>query len=606
MKQILINASQRDEVRLAIVENKQLIELDIDLPKKNIKSNIYKGTISRVEPGLEAAFVNFGRTRHGFLPFKEISPEIFTPGKPKTSRDCIENGKEIVVQIDKEERGTKGAALSTYLSLAGKYLVLLPKNPNTGGVSRRLEGSDRFNAKKILNELNIPSNMSIILRTSGLHSTKEMLEWDMNYLIQIYENILENSVLKEAPYLIYEESSMLARVIRDYIDDNIDEIIIDDKSFYDDFLNAKKHFIPHSKVKVENYNKSTPMFSNYRIEVQVQSVYRRKVTLPSGGNIIFDTTEALTSIDVNSAKSTKGGDIEETALNTNLEAAVMLCTQLRLRDIGGLIVVDFIDMMAINSQKAVMRKMAELAKLDKAKIQFNRISKFGLMEISRQKLRSSIIDNSDGACPTCSGTGHIKSLSSQSISLVRMLEEEAIKNDKSLTVYLPVRLATYLLNEKRELIQAIEERNSLDIKIVPDPEIEATSYLIDRENLTKEAFKASLNTKVAPKDNKTIEQTNYSDQPALVSSVTPKTQPPKPKYNNLNDKQETGMLKNIINKVKSIFTTKEKKVYKRRQANGKKRFSKNYYNKYSKYKSYNRKKNLHRKNNTSNKNQNTP
>ena len=606
MKQILINASQRDEVRLAIVENKQLIELDIDLPKKNIKSNIYKGTISRVEPGLEAAFVNFGRTRHGFLPFKEISPEIFTPGKPKTSRDCIENGKEIVVQIDKEERGTKGAALSTYLSLAGKYLVLLPKNPNTGGVSRRLEGSDRLNAKKILNELNIPSNMSIILRTSGLHSTKEMLEWDMNYLIQIYENILENSVLKEAPYLIYEESSMLARVIRDYIDDNIDEIIIDDKSFYDDFLNAKKHFIPHSKVKVENYNKSTPMFSNYRIEVQVQSVYRRKVTLPSGGNIIFDTTEALTSIDVNSAKSTKGGDIEETALNTNLEAAVMLCTQLRLRDIGGLIVVDFIDMMAINSQKTVMRKMAELAKLDKAKIQFNRISKFGLMEISRQKLRSSIIDNSDGACPTCSGTGHIKSLSSQSISLVRMLEEEAIKNDKSLTVYLPVRLATYLLNEKRELIQAIEERNSLDIKIVPDPEIEATSYLIDRENLTKEAFKASLNTKVAPKDNKTIEQTNYSDQPALVSSVTPKTQPPKPKYNNLNDKQETGVLKNIINKVKSIFTTKEKKVYKRRQANGKKRFSKNYYNKYSKYKSYNRKKNLHRKNNTSNKNQNTP
>jgi len=605
MKQILINASQRDEVRLAIVENKQLIELDIDLPKKNIKSNIYKGTISRVEPGLEAAFVNFGRARHGFLPFKEISPEIFTPGKPRTSRDCIENGKEIVIQIDKEERGTKGAALSTYLSLAGKYLVLLPKNPNTGGVSRRLEGSDRLNAKKILNELNVPNNMSVILRTSGLHSTKDMLEWDMNYLIQIYENILENSVLKEAPYLIYEESSMLARVIRDYIDDNIDEIIIDDKSFHDDFLNAKKHFIPHSKVKVENYNKSTPMFSNYRIEVQVQSVYRRKVTLPSGGNIVFDTTEALTSIDVNSAKSTKGGDIEETALNTNLEAAVMLCTQLRLRDIGGLIVVDFIDMMSISSQKTVMRKMAELAKLDKAKIQFNRISKFGLMEISRQKLRSSIIDNSDDACPTCSGTGHIKSLSSQSISLVRMLEEEAIKNDKSLTVYLPVRLATYLLNEKRELIQAIEERNSLSIKIVPDPEIEATSYLVDRENRTKEAFKASLNTKIAPKDNKTIGQTDYSHQPALVSSVTPKTQPPKPKYNNLNDKEEAGILKNIINKVKSIFTTKEKKVYKHRQTNGKKRFSKNYYNKYNKYKSYNRKKNLHRKNNTSNKNQNT-
>ena len=606
MKQILINASQRDEVRLAIVENKQLVELDIDLPKKNIKSNIYKGTISRVEPGLEAAFVNFGRTRHGFLPFKEISPEIFTPGKPKTSRDCIESGKEIVIQVDKEERGTKGAALSTYLSLAGKYLVLLPKNPNTGGVSRRFEGNDRLNAKKILNELNIPENMSVILRTSGLNSTKEMLEWDMNYLIQIHENIIESSVLKEAPYLIYEESSMLARVIRDYIDDNIDEIVIDDKSFYDDFLNAKKHFIPHSKVKVENYTKPTPMFSNYRIEVQVQSVYRRKVTLPSGGNVVFDTTEALTSIDVNSAKSTKGGDIEETALNTNLEAAVMLCTQLRLRDIGGLIVVDFIDMMSINSQKTVMRKMAELAKIDKAKIQFNRISKFGLMEISRQKLRSSIIDNSDDACPTCSGTGYIKSLSSQSISLVRMLEEEAIKSDKSLTIYLPVRLATYLLNEKRELIKEIEERNSLNIKIVPDPEIETTSYLIDRENMTKAAFKATLNNKGVSKDNKNINQPNTVNQTALVSSVTPKTQPPKPKYNNISNEKESGILKNIIDKVKSIFTTKEKKVYKNRQANGKKRFSKNYHNRYNKYKSYNRKRNnFHKKHNTSNKNQNT-
>tara|TARA_B100001996_G_scaffold58853_1_gene41831 strand:- start:1371 stop:3194 length:1824 start_codon:yes stop_codon:yes gene_type:complete len=607
MKQILINASQRDEVRLAIVENKQLIALDIDLPRKNIKSNIYKGTISRVEPGLEAAFVNFGRARHGFLPFKEISPEIFTSGKPKTSRDCIENGKEIVVQIDKEERGTKGAALSTYLSLAGKYLVLLPKNPNTGGVSRRFEGDDRLNAKKILNELNIPKNMSVILRTSALHSTKEMLEWDMNYLIQIYENIIESSVLKEAPYLIYEESSMLARVIRDYTDDNVDEIIIDDKKFYDDFLNAKKHFIPHSKVKIENYTKSTPMFSDYRIETQVQSVYRRKVTLPSGGNIVFDTTEALTSIDVNSAKSTKGGDIEETALNTNLEAAIMLCTQLRLRDIGGLIVVDFIDMMAINSQKTVMRKMAELSKVDKAKIQFNRISKFGLMEISRQKLRSSIIDNSEDSCPTCSGTGYIKSLSSQAISLVRILEEEAIKTDKALTVYLPVRLATYLLNEKREFIQEIEERHALSIKIVPDPEVEAASYLVDKENRTKEEFKASLNNKTTLKDNKSNVQTNSSHQTALVSSITPKTQPPKPRYNN---KKDVGLLANIVNKIKSIFSTEEKKVYKYRQSNGKKRFSKNHYNKYNKhnkYKTYNRKKNnSNRKSNTSSKNPNTP
>ena len=466
MKQILINASQREELRLAIVENNKLIELDIDLPSKNIKSNIYKGTISRVEPSLEAAFVNFGRTRHGFLPFKEISPDIFTAGKSKSARDCIEQGKEIVVQIDKEERGTKGAALSTYLSLAGKYLVLLPRNPNTGGVSRRLEGNDRLAAKKLLNDINVPEGMSVILRTSGLDTTKDTLEWDMNYLIQIFESILENSVLKKAPFLIYEESSMLARVVRDYIDESIDEVIIDDKKFHDDFLNAKEHFIPHSNIKIENYIKSVPIFSNFGIEAQVQSVYRRKVTLPSGGNIVFDTTEALTSIDVNSAKSTKGGDIEETALNTNLEAAISLSTQLRLRDIGGLVVVDFIDMMSLNSQKSVMKKMAELAKLDKAKIQFTRISKFGLMEISRQKLKSSIIDNNSEQCPTCGGSGQIKSLSTLSINLVRMLEEEAMKTNKPLTVYLPVRLATYLLNDKRELIQGIEERQKISIKVV--------------------------------------------------------------------------------------------------------------------------------------------
>ena len=457
MKQILINASQREEVRLAIVEDNKLTELDIDLPSKNIKSNIYKGTISRVEPSLEAAFVNFGRTRHGFLPFKEISDHIFVPGKPRSARDCIEPGKEIVIQVDKEERGTKGAALTTFLSLAGKYLVLLPKNPNTGGVSRRLEGNDRMAAKKLLSEINIPGGMSIILRTSGIDTTKEILEWDMNYLIQIFEQILESSVLKKAPFLIYEESSMLARVIRDYIDETIQEVIIDDEKYYNDFINGKDHFIPHSKIKIEHYTKSVPLFSNFGVEGQVQSVYRKKVTLPSGGNIVFDTTEALTSIDVNSAKSTKGGDIEETALNTNLEAADSLAIQLKLRDIGGLIVVDFIDMLSLNSQKSVMSKMAHLSKIDKAKMQFTRISKFGLMEISRQKLKSSIIDNNTEPCPTCGGSGVIKSLSTLSINLARVLEEEAMKTDKPMTIYLPVRLATYLLNEQRDIIKGIEE-----------------------------------------------------------------------------------------------------------------------------------------------------
>ncbi len=595
MKQILLNASQREEVRLAIVENKNLVELDIDLPTKNIKSNIYKGTISRVEPGLEAAFVNFGRARHGFLPFKEIAAELFTPGKPKTARDCIENGKEVVIQVDKEERGTKGAAITTYLKLAGKYLVLLPKNPNTGGISRRLEGSDRTNAKKLLEGLNVPENMSVILRTSALNTSKDALEWDMNYLIQIYENIVENAVLKKAPFLIYEESSMLARIIRDYVDDNTESIIIDDAKFYEDFMNAKKHFIPHSKIKVEHYDQTTPIFSNYRIETQVQSVYRRKITLPSGGNIVFDTTEALTSIDVNSAKSTKGGDIEETALNTNLEAATSLCTQLKLRDIGGLIVVDFIDMMSISSQKSVMRKMAELAKIDKAKIQFSRISKFGLMEISRQKLRASIIDNTDDSCPTCSGSGFIKSLSSQSISLVRMLEEEAIKNNKSLTVYLPVRLATYLLNEKRELIQGIEDRHKTNIKIVPDPEVEATSYLIDRENLSQNEFKASINQKDNVRETKVVspQPSNVKKEEPLVSAVAPKTQPPKPKNNRFKNKD--GIISSLIKKIKSIFGSNEKSNTRYRSTN-KKRFNRPYNPKYNKYKAFNKKRNNTRRN----------
>ncbi|MAR78200.1 MAG: ribonuclease E/G [Gammaproteobacteria bacterium] len=601
MKQILINASQREEVRLAIVENNKLLELDIDLPSKNIKSNIYKGTISRVEPSLEAAFVNFGRSRHGFLPFKEISHEIFTQGKPKTSRDCIEFGKEVVVQVDKEERGTKGAALTTYLSLAGKYLVLLPKNPNTGGVSRRLEGNDRIAAKKLISSIRIPDGMSIILRTSALDINKETLEWDMNYLVQIYESILESSVLKKSPFLIYEESSMLARVVRDYIDETINEIIIDDEKFHDDFVNAKKHFIPHSDVKTLRHSKPVPIFSNFGIETQVQSVYRRKITLPSGGNIIFDTTEALTSIDVNSAKSTKGGDIEETALNTNIEAAVSLATQLRLRDIGGLIVVDFIDMLSISSQKQVSKKMAEMAKIDKAKIQFSRISKFGLMEISRQKLKSSIVDNTSQVCPTCGGSGEIKSLSTLSINLVRILEEQAMKTEKALTVYLPVRLATYLLNEKKDLIRGIEERQKINIKIVPDNSIEGANYHIDKANLDANEFKASLN-KNNQKDTKTLNETSSHFEEAIVKAVTPKSVPPKPVSNPRDNykKINKSVVKRLFDIIKNIFGSKQKKKYTK---NNNRRYSKGNY-KYNKYKSFNKKKNYSNRNSNNKKNSN--
>ena len=586
MKQILVNASQKEEMRLAVVENKELIDLDIEAPSKTTKSNIYKGIISRVEPSLEAAFVNFGRARHGFLPFKEISNEVFTPKIPRTSKDCLKSGQEIVVQVDREERGSKGAALTTHLTLAGKYLVLLPKNPNTGGISRRLEGSARLTAKKLLNSIKIPDGMSVILRTSGLDSTAESLQWDIDYLIQIYETILENSVLKEAPFLIYQESNILQRLIRDYIDERSDEVIIDDQDFYDKFLISKEHFIPHSKIKVTQHTESIPLFSKFRIESQIQTVYKRKVALPSGGNVVFDQTEALTSIDVNSAKSTRGGDIEETALNTNIEAVSVISSQLKLRDIGGLIVVDFIDMMSMNSQKSVMRKMGESSKYDKAKIQIGRISKFGLLELSRQKLKSTLLGTNNEVCPTCSGSGQIKSLTTLTISFLRILEEEAMKSEKSLTVYLPVRMATYLLNEKKDLIENIENRQSISIKVIPDPDLEGSNYNIDKQNLPENEYKMSIkNNKFGNKSNN-YDTKNISQQKPMIESIIPKTSPPKPTSRKASSSD--GLFTRIM---RALFGQKDKKVTKSRpyQHRGR-RYNRYGSNKFNKYKSYNRKK----------------
>ena len=593
MKKILLNASQKEEVRLAVVENNKLTELDIDFPSRNIKSNIYKGVISRVEPSLEAAFINFGRKRHGFLPFKEISPDLFT-GSSKSSRDCLETGREIIVQVDKEERGNKGAALTTYLSLAGKYLVLLPKNPSTGGISRRIEGDDRVKAKKLMDGLNVPDGMSVILRTSSLESSQESIKWDIDYLIQIYESVLETSVQKDAPFLIYQESSMMARLTRDYCDETVDEVYIDDKEFFDNFIGAKKLFLPHHDLKIEHHSDLTPIFSKHKIEKQVQTVYKRNINLPSGGNIVIDSTEALVSIDVNSARSTKGSDIEETALNTNIEAAVEILTQLKLRDIGGLVVIDFIDMMSINSQKNVMRKVAEYAKKDKAKIQFARISKFGLMELSRQKLKSSIIQNNYENCPTCDGTGQIKSLSSLAISVLRIIEEEAINSKNKETVYLPVRLATYLLNEKKETIKNIESRHGVAIKIVPDPELDTSSYEIDNEGLEESEFKKKL--KNNSKDYKKNNNSDTADgmiiqdkEVALMSAVKPKTIPPKPSVNGkITNQEKTNIFTKII---KMIFgkNKEEDKLNKRpRRYYGKnRRYNKNF--KYNKFKSNNKK-----------------
>ena len=590
MKKILLNASQKEEVRLAVIENNKLTDLDIDFPSRNIKSNIYKGIVARVEPSLEAAFINFGRTRHGFLPFKEISPEIFS-NTNKSSRDCLETGKEIIVQVDKEERGNKGAALTTYLTLAGKYLVLLPKNPSTGGISRRIEGDDRIKAKQLMESLDIPEGMSVILRTSSLEASNDSVKWDIEYLIQIFETVLETSVQQEAPFLIYQESSMMARLIRDYCDENVNEIHIDDESFYKNFINAKKLFMPHHNITTKHHSDLTPIFSKHKIEKQVQTVYKRNINLPSGGNIVIDSTEALVSIDVNSARSTKGSDIEDTALNTNIEAAVEILTQLKLRDIGGLVVIDFIDMLSINSQKSVMKKVAEYAKKDKAKIQFVRISKFGLMELSRQKLKSSIIQNNYENCPTCDGTGQIKSLSTQAISLLRIIEEEAMNTKDKETVYLPVRLATFLLNEKKETIQNIESRHKVDIKIVPDPDLDTLSYEIDNEGLSENEFKDKLKNK-NNKNNKSINKASdgiviQDKEVALMAAVKPKTVPPKPKYKKADSHSYTSIFKKIFEMIFGKNEEKKKYSKPRRYYNKNRRYNKNF--RYNKYKSNNRK-----------------
>jgi len=590
MKKILLNASQKEEVRLAVIEDNKLTDLDIDFPSRNIKSNIYKGIIARVEPSLEAAFINFGRTRHGFLPFKEISPEIFS-NTNRSSRDCLETGKEIIVQVDKEERGNKGAALTTYLTLAGKYLVLLPKNPSTGGISRRIEGDDRIKAKQLMESLDIPEGMSVILRTSSLEASNDSVKWDIEYLIQIFETVLETSVQQEAPFLIYQESSMMARLIRDYCDENVNEIHIDDENFYKNFISAKKLFMPHHNIITKHHSDLTPIFSKHKIEKQVQTVYKRNINLPSGGNIVIDSTEALVSIDVNSARSTKGSDIEETALNTNIEAAVEILTQLKLRDIGGLVVIDFIDMLSINSQKSVMKKVAEYAKKDKAKIQFARISKFGLMELSRQKLKSSIIQNNYENCPTCDGTGQIKSLSTQAISLLRIIEEEAMNAKDKETVYLPVRLATFLLNEKKETIQNIESRHKVDIKIVPDPELDTLSYEIDNEGLSENEFKDKLKNK-NNKNNKSINKASdgiviQDKEVALMAAVKPKTVPPKPKYKKVDSHSYTSIFKKIFEMIFGKNEEKKKYSKPRKYYNKNRRYNKNF--RYNKYKSNNRK-----------------
>jgi ribonuclease E len=485
MKRMLFNATQSEELRVAIVDGQKLIDLDIESAgREQRKSNIYKGVVTRVEPSLEAAFVNYGTDRHGFLPFKEISRVYFqgdTDAFKARIQDVIKEGLELIVQVDKDERGNKGAALTTYISLAGRYLVLMPNNPRGGGVSRRIEGEDRNELRDTMAQLELPQGMSIIARTAGIGRTVEELQWDLNYLIQLWTAVENASTIQAGAFLIYQEGSLVIRAIRDYFQPDIGEILIDTSDIYEQAVQFMNHVMPNNVAKVKLYEDPTPLFSRFQIEHQIETAFAREVRLPSGGAIVIDHTEALVSIDVNSGRSTKGSDIENTAFNTNLEAAEEVARQLRLRDIGGLVVIDFIDMENQRNQRDVENRLRDALHYDRARVQTGKISRFGLLELSRQRLRPSLGEGNHIPCPRCHGIGHIRGIESTALHILRITQEEAMKeNSKTIQVQLPVEAATFLLNEKRSDIHKIEQRTGVEIILIPNIHLETPNYSIVR------------------------------------------------------------------------------------------------------------------------------
>jgi ribonuclease E len=488
---MLINATQPEELRVALVDGQRLYDFDIEIPsKEQKKANIYKGIITRIEPSLEAAFVNYGADRHGFLPFKEITPNYFGQSldeefSRRDIKDLIKEGQEVIVQVEKEERGSKGAALTTYISLAGSYLVLMPNNPRAGGISRRIEGDIRSDMREVMSQLEIPEGMGLIVRTAGGGKSAEELQWDLNYLLQLWEAIDRSAKEKPAPFLIFQESNVIIRALRDHLRGDIDEILIDDAATFKLVRSFLQQVMPQFIQKAKLYQDTVPLFSRYQIESQIETAYSREVPLPSGGAIVIDHSEALTAIDINSARATKGGDIEETALNTNLEAADEIARQLRLRDLGGLFVIDFIDMMAARNQRAVENRLRDAIKADRARIQIGRISRFGLLEMSRQRLRPSLGESSLLTCPRCNGQGSVRSVQSLALSVLRIIEEEAMKkNTDKVIAHLPVDSATYLLNEKRSAIADIEKRHQVSVIVIPSKHLETPAYEIQRVRST--------------------------------------------------------------------------------------------------------------------------
>ncbi|NND69141.1 MAG: ribonuclease E, partial [Halioglobus sp.] len=539
MKKMLINATQPEELRVALVDGQRLYDLDIEnRTRVQKKASIYKGKITRVEPSLEAAFVDFGAERHGFLPLKEISREYFyrkggdSEGRLKI-RDVVKEGTEVIIQVDKEERGNKGAALTTFISLAGRYMVLMPNNPRAGGISRRIEGDERTELKSALSALEIPNGMGVIIRTAGIGRSVEELQWDLNYLLQLWEAISEAADEAKPKELLYRESNVIIRAVRDYLRDDIGQVLLDSPEAHKQALDFVSLVMPQYKSRIQLYEDNIPLFNRFQIESQIETAFEREVRLPSGGSIVIDPTEALISIDINSARATRGSDIEETALNTNLEAADEIARQLRLRDMGGLVVIDFIDMLATRNQRAVENRMRDALSIDRARVQIGRISRFGLLEMSRQRLRPSLGETTAIVCPRCTGQGTIRDTKSLALSILRLLEEEAIK-DRSAEVrgIVPVDVAAYLLNEKRAALSEIEQDTKARVLVIPNPNLETPHFEVQRlrDNEVEGDHEVSYKVDVAVPDPDAISDAHTAKPPqqqAAVQGIV-NAQPPKP------------------------------------------------------------------------------
>ncbi|GGY70512.1 ribonuclease E [Cellvibrio zantedeschiae] len=566
---MLINATQPEELRVALVDGQWLYDLDIEnRNREQKKSNIYKGRITRVEPSLEAAFVDYGAERHGFLPLKEISREYFTKNSGDSDgririKDVLKEGTEVIVQIDKEERGNKGAALTTFISLAGRYLVLMPNNPRAGGISRRIEGDERADLKDALGAIEVPQGMGVIIRTAGVGRSAEELQWDLNYLLQLWDSIDAAAKKDPAPNFLFQESNVIIRAIRDYLRQDIGEIFVDNKEAFDLASGFIQQVMPNYRSKVKLYQDDIPLFNRYQIESQIETAFQREVKLPSGGSIVIDVTEAMVAIDINSSRATKGGDIEETALQTNLEAADEIARQLRLRDMGGLVVIDFIDMQPVRNQREVENRMRDALLMDRARVQIGRISRFGLLEMSRQRLRPSLGETHSKVCPRCEGQGTIRGTRSLALSILRLVEDEAQKERSvEIRAICPISVATYLLNEKRKTISSIEMRNSTRVVIVPNadmmtPHFEVQRLRDDDEGTLETSYKIVSHIDEAKEEEEEAKPL-VVNKPAVQPTAPTQPAPEQPVA------KQKGLFSRLLSSISSIFGTeseeKEKSV----------------------------------------------